>query len=137
MARFFISYAVYDRDLVERLEGVFTGRGHTVFVDRGEVVAGPSWAETIRDAIETADAFIVLVSGGSLSRDFAVSAEVGAAWERRKRIVAIETSDATAATSLPLPRSDYAVVRANGLSDSQLADAILERAKTEAVSSAS
>ncbi len=103
-----------------------------MFVDRGVVAAGSSWAETIRDAIETADVFVILVSGASVSRDFPVSAEVGAAWERRKRIVAVETSDAAA--SLPLPRADYKVVCANGLSDSQLVDAILDSVRTVASS---
>lgn len=137
MARFFISYTIYDRDAVERIERALTERGHTVFVDRGVVAAGSSWAETIRDEIEKTDAFMVLVSGNSLSRDFAVSAEVGAAWERRKRIVAVETSDASAAVSLPLPRADYEIVHANGMSDSQLVDAIAECAKAGSVSQAS
>ncbi len=137
MARFFLSYTVYDRDLVERLEHGLTSTGHTVFVDRGTAPAGSSWAETIRDAIEKADVFIVTVSRDSLRRDFAIGAEVGAAWGRGKRIVAIETSDVSATDSLRLPRADYVVVPAKGLSDSELVAAILEKVKTEAISPAS
>jgi nucleoside 2-deoxyribosyltransferase len=137
MARFFMSYAYSDRDLVERLEHALVSQGHTVFIDRGEVPEGSSWAETIRDAIEKADAFVVLVSKDSLRHDMAVSAEVGAAWARGKRIVAIETSDVDAATALPLPRSHYSLVHANGLSDSQLADTILKYVKAEAINPAS
>jgi hypothetical protein len=137
MASFFLSYTMYDRDLVERLEHALTSAGHKVFVDRGVVAAGSSWAETIRDAIENTDVFVVIVSRDSLSRDSAVGAEVGAAWGRGKRIVAIETSDVSVTDSLRLPRADYEVVPAKGLSDSQLAAAIVERVKTEAISSAS
>jgi nucleoside 2-deoxyribosyltransferase len=137
MAKFFLSYTVYDRDLVDRLEQALTSSGHTVFVDRGTAVAGSSWAETIRDAIEKADVFIVIVSRNSLSRDFATGAEVGAAWGRGKRIVAIETADVSATDSLRLPRADYEVVPAKGLSDSELAAAILEKVNAEAIISAS
>ena len=85
MAKFFVSHTIYDRAFVDRLERILESRGHSVFVDRGEVAAGSSWAETIRDAIENADAFIVLVSQPSLSCDYAVAAEVGAAWGRGSR----------------------------------------------------
>jgi hypothetical protein len=137
MARLFLSYTFYDRDLVERLENALASAGHAVFVDRGEVADGSSWAETVRDAIEKADAFIVIVSRDSLSRDFAVGAEVGAAWGRRKRIIAVEASDVSVADSLRLPRGDYEVVSAKGLSDSGLAAAILAKFKTDATSAAS
>jgi hypothetical protein len=137
MASLFLSYTLYDRDLVERLEHALTSAGHTVFVDRGTVAAGSSWAETIRDEIEKADVFVVIVSRDSLSRDSAVGAEVGAAWGRRKRIVAVEVSDVSVADSLRLPRSDYEIVSAKGLSDSELAAAILEKARTDATSAAS
>src|SRR5437764_15250864 len=110
MASLFLSYTLYDRELVERLEHALTSAGHTVFVDRGAVAAGSSWAETIRHGIEKADVFVVIVSRDSLSRDSAVGAEVGAAWGRRKRIVAVEVSDVSAADSLRLPRADYEVV---------------------------
>jgi hypothetical protein len=129
-----MSYAMDDRDVVERH---LVGKGHTVFVDRGAVSAGSSWAETIREAIDKADAFIVLVSRDALDHDFAVSAEVGAAWARGKQIVAVETSEVSAGTSLPLPRSGYKLVRAKGLSDDQLVDAILQNIKTEAINPAS
>src|SRR5271170_1419199 len=118
MARLFLSYTFHDRELVDRLDQVLRSAGQTVFVDRGKVAAGSSWAETIRDEIEKADAFIVIVSRDSLSRDSAVGTEVGAAWGRGKRIVAIEASDVSVADSLRLPRADYEVVSAKGLSDS-------------------
>jgi hypothetical protein len=137
MSRLFLSSTFYDRELAELLEDALTSAGHTVFVDRGAVAAGSSWAETIRDEIEKADVFVVIVSRDSLSRDLAVGAEVGAAWGRRKRIVAIEASDVSVADSLRLPRADYEVVSANGLSDSELAAAIIEKAKTDATSAAS
>jgi hypothetical protein len=137
MARFFLSYTAYDLDLVERLEKAFKTAGQTVFVDRGAVPAGSSWAEAIRDEIEKADAFVVIVSRDSLSRDSAVGAEIGAAWGRRKQIVAVEASDVSVADSLSLPRADYEVVSSNGLSDSELAAAILKKVKTDAASAAS
>jgi len=137
MAKIFFSYSVYDRDYVEQLERVLENNGHTVAADRGEVPTGSSWAETTRDAIEKADVLVVLVSQGSLSSDAAVGAEVGAAWGRGKRIVAVETSNVSAASSLGLPRADYEVVSAKGLSVDQLAAAILEKAKAAASSAAS
>jgi len=135
MAKFYISYTAYDRDLAERLECLLASRGHKAFVDQGATVAGATWAETIRNEIDAADAFVILASGASVGGDFALGAEVGAAWERRKRIVAVETSDT--GVSLPLPRTDYKIVRASGLSDTQLVDAILESANAAAPSPAS
>jgi hypothetical protein len=132
MANFFLSYSVPDRDHVERLERALEEKGQTVTMDRGEVPEGSTWADTIRDAIGRADVFVVLVSQESIARDLAIGAEVGAAWGRGKRIVAIETSDATAAGSLGLPRADYEVVSAKGLSDAELATAVLEKARLAA-----
>jgi nucleoside 2-deoxyribosyltransferase len=137
MAKLFLSYTFHDRELIDRLDQALKSAGQTVFVDRGKVAEGSSWAETIRDEIEKADAFIVVVSRDSLSRDSAVGSEVGAAWGRGKRIVAIETSDVSVADSLRLPRTDYEVVSSKGLSDSQLVAAILEKANTDATSAAS
>jgi hypothetical protein len=128
MAKFFLSYSFNDRDYVERLERALENKGHTVTTDRGEVPDGSTWAETIRDSIEKADVFVLLASGDLISRDFAMDAELGAAWGRGKRIVAIETFDFPAAKSLSLPRADYEVVPAKGLSDDELAAAILEKA---------
>jgi hypothetical protein len=132
VAKIFLSYSMYDRDYVERLERALESKGHTVTPDRGEVSVGSTWAETIRDAIDQFDVLVVLVSQESLGSDAAVGAEVGAAWGRGKRIVAIETSDVSAASSLRLPRADYEVVSAKGMSDDRLATAILEKASTAA-----
>ena len=134
MARFFISYAMYDRDLVEQLERDLSAHGHTVFVDRGKTAAGSTWAETIRDAIENADIFVIIVSQDSLDRDSAVGAEVGAAWSRGKRIIAVETSGVSALTSLRLPRADYEILHATGMSDSEITAALLQKARARATS---
>jgi hypothetical protein len=134
MANIFLSYSAHDRDYVEQLERALEEKGQTVTMDRGKVPEGSSWADTIREAIENADVFVVIVSQESIGRDFAMDAELGAAWGRGKRIVAIETSDVSATSSLSLPRADYEVVSANGLSDDELAAAVMEKSRLAATS---
>lgn len=65
----FLSYAHADRVIARRLAAALAKRGYTVWWD-GLIEGGESFAKSIRDALEAADAVVVLWSAKSVESDW-------------------------------------------------------------------
>jgi len=63
----FISYARSDRDFADRLRSALTDRGRTVWFDEDDIAPGEVWNERISSAIESSDAFVIILSPDSVS----------------------------------------------------------------------
>lgn len=80
----FLSYAHDDRVTAQRLAAALAGRGYTVWWD-GLIEGGAQFAKTIREALEAADAVIVLWSKTSIESDW-VRDEAAQGRDRRRLV---------------------------------------------------
>ena len=80
----FLSYAHDDRVQAQRLAAALADRGYTVWWD-GLIEGGAQFARSIRDALEAADAVIVLWSKASIESDW-VCDEAAQGRERRRLV---------------------------------------------------
>ena len=80
----FLSYAHQDRVQAQRLAAALAGRGYTVWWD-GLIEGGAQFARSIRDALEAADAVIVLWSRASIESDW-VCDEAAQGRDRRRLV---------------------------------------------------
>lgn len=60
--KLFISYPSDQKDLAERLRLALESEGHDVFIDRAELKEGEPYHEMLREAIESSDAMVFLVT---------------------------------------------------------------------------
>ncbi len=65
--KLFISYPSDQQDLAERLRLALEAEEHEVFTDRSELKEGEPYHEALREAIESADALIFLVTPRSIA----------------------------------------------------------------------
>lgn len=66
----FISYSHADKDFVERLAAGLIKRRHNVWLDRWELRAGDSLIQRVQDAVEKAEALLVVLSKDSVESDW-------------------------------------------------------------------
>lgn len=66
--RVFLSYAQRDSGAVDEMAYVLEQRGLSVWLDRSEIAWGESWVARIRNAVEAADTFVLVVSQASPDR---------------------------------------------------------------------
>jgi hypothetical protein len=86
--RVFISHATDDTLIARRVYRRVVRAGCDAFLDVVSLRPGDVFADVIRRNLQTADEFVVIVTPRSLTRAF-VWAEVGGAWMREIRMVAI------------------------------------------------
>ncbi len=88
----FISYSSKDkwiaRQLARLIESAGARLGIRTFLDEKDIQGGESIPETIREALEHCDEFLILLTPHSINRPW-VLIELGAAWGQRKHVVAI------------------------------------------------
>lgn len=101
----FISYSHLDREFAVRLREALRARGKSAWLDETEIHGGTRWSDALERAIQTADAFLFVLSPHS-----AASRECGAELEHaltlNKRILPLRAAD-TPIESLPPGLSDY------------------------------
>ena len=61
----FTSYSRRDTAIVEKFVSALTQAGLKIWIDREDILAGNSWRVQIVEAIDTCDAFILMLSGNS------------------------------------------------------------------------
>ncbi len=86
--RVFISHATADKWLATTLCEKIEATGATTFRDDRDINGGDDIPDTIRKAIDAADEMVVLLTPNSVNRSW-VLMEVGAAWHREMRILAV------------------------------------------------
>lgn len=84
--RIFISYARYDTDEVKHLYDRLFEEGLRPWMDVEDILGGELWEPAIRDAIRSADFFLVCLSSNSVNRRGMIRKELGEAlkiWEEK------------------------------------------------------
>ena len=69
MGQVFTSYSRRDRETVDNIVGKLSQAGMSVWLDREAIKAGNSWRVQIVRAIDTCDAFLLMLSGNSAASD--------------------------------------------------------------------
>lgn len=82
----FLSYSRHDAAAMRSVQDVLREAGLSVWTDEGLEPGAPSWVAAIQEAIEQANAFVVLLSPAAKASTW-VSREIGYAEARGKRIV--------------------------------------------------
>ena len=83
--KLFLSYPSAERTLADRLALALEAEGHEVFFDRSDLAAGEAFHQRLRDAIQTADAMIFLVTPSSVAAGSYTLAELDIARARWRR----------------------------------------------------
>ena len=84
----FISHSGIDTWVAKQIARHIEAAGATPFLDEADVAAGEDFDESIREALERADEFVILLTPWALQRPY-VWAELGAAWVRQIPIVGL------------------------------------------------
>ena len=69
MPQVFTSYSRRDKEIVDRLVGELERAGLEVWIDRTDIHSGNSWRVQIVEAIDTCDAFVLMLSSNSAASD--------------------------------------------------------------------
>jgi hypothetical protein len=69
MGHIFISYSRHDLEVVDCLVGKIENAGMKVWIDRDDIKAGKTWRAQIVQAIDTCDAFVLMLSSHSAVSD--------------------------------------------------------------------
>lgn len=78
----FVCYAHEDRGLAEEIAQALTNDGHEVFIDANKLKVSGDFNEDIREAINSAERFIFLISRASMGRGKYPQTELGFAQQR-------------------------------------------------------
>ena len=87
MTRVFISYSRQDREFAEWIKDALTRAGIGAYLDVSDLEPGADFASAIRDAIQTADAVVAILSDSPIAGN--VGLEIGIAAGLGKRVVAV------------------------------------------------
>ena len=119
----FISHALVDQPLAERIaRGLTFGGRVRVHTDR-TLTAGENWRSELRRALETTHVFIVIGSPASAKSDFVLQ-ELGGAWALGKPIVVV-TPEGEVEWAPPLEQSAYKRVALTELEQPAFAESLL------------
>jgi hypothetical protein len=88
MSHIFISYSRRDTETVDRIAGSLTDSGLDVWIDRQDIKAGNQWRVQIVQAIDTSDAFVLILSPSSIASDN-VRKEIDLAQDSGRTIFAV------------------------------------------------
>ena len=88
MGRVFISYSRKDTETVDRIANVIQGAGLDVWLDRHNIRAGNEWRVQIVQAIDTCDAFVLMLSPNSAASEN-VRKEIDLAQDSQRRLFVI------------------------------------------------
>ncbi len=88
MTRLFISYSNQDREFAEQIQRTLSQVGIMTTLDDAEESSGSDVKSTIRDAVRTADALLLVASDKALSNN-SVMLEIGIARGLGKKVVAV------------------------------------------------
>jgi hypothetical protein len=83
--KLFLSYPSAERTLADRLALALEAEGHEVFFDRSDLPAGEAFHQRLREAIQSSDAMVFLVTPASVAPGSYTLAELDVARERWRR----------------------------------------------------
>jgi hypothetical protein len=118
----FISHAREDDQFAQRLTEMLKGQGVSAFSD-AEVAVGGDWGDHLRRAIDGSAAVLVLISRDAL-RSPGVLSEIGAALASDKPIISVVPPNQRVPHDMPAPIGRLPLLRADQMSDSEIAASI-------------
>jgi hypothetical protein len=92
MAELFISYAREDKEFVRRLHRALEAKGRKVWIDLESILPSAEWRQEIFEAVEAADAIVLIMSPHSATSKVC-SDELSHAIQNNKRIIPILRED--------------------------------------------
>ena len=131
MAGVFLSYAREDQEAVRRIHDLLVARGCELWVDWEGIEPSDQWMRSIREAIDRADAVLVVVSPDSLVSDVCRQ-EVEHAAAQNKHLVPVVVRDVDPAQVPPAVAELNWIFAREGTDDlEQAADAIVRAIGTD------
>jgi WD40 repeat protein len=131
MADVFISYAREDQELVRRLHEALVARGRELWVDWEGIEPSDQWMQSIREAIDGADAVLVVLSPDSAASEVC-QREVEHAVAQNKHLIPVVARDVDAAQVLPVVGELNWIFARDGADDlEQAADAVVRAIETD------
>src|SRR5512145_1535591 len=88
MGQVFISYSRRDTDIVDRIAASMQAAGLEIWLDRHDIRAGNEWRVQIVQAIDTCDAFVLMLSPNSAASEN-VRKEIDLAQDSQRRLFVI------------------------------------------------
>lgn len=88
MGQIFVSYSRRDTETVDRIVGEMKDANMDVWIDREDIKAGNQWRVQIVEAIDTCDAFVLMLSSSSAASDN-VRKEIDLAQDSGRKVFAI------------------------------------------------
>ena len=132
MSHIFISYSRRDSETVDKITTSLQQAGFNVWIDREDIQTGNSWRVQIVEAIDTCDAFVLVLSGNSVISENVQKEVILAADSHRKiMVVMLEPVKVPAEIRYPLAGLQFVDVAALGFEKSmeQLISALKEHQK--------
>lgn len=86
MSQIFFSYSRRDSEFVDKLIADLEARGVSIWIDRGEILAGESWRYSIVEAIRKCQVFIIVLSPDAVKSEN-VAKELTLAEQYDKRVL--------------------------------------------------
>src|SRR5262245_56241671 len=92
MGKIFISYSRRDVEMVDRIVGKMENTGMSIWIDREAIKAGNLWRTQIVEAIDTCDAFVLILSSSSAASDN-VRKEIDLAQDSGRKIFIVKLDE--------------------------------------------
>lgn len=128
MSKIFISFSNSDRAYAEQLSEALVTKSQEVMGNVAFAATHTTTRDELREAIQDADAFVVLVSDRSLQSNY-VRMEIGAAWATRKEILVVVLPNSTK-TAIPPTLQSAPTYDARHNSLARAADYIVQNLRT-------
>ena len=129
MTAVFLSYSRQDREFAEWIKSALTQAGIPTHRDIFELPPGEDFASAIREAIQTADAVVAILSDRAVSGN--VGLEIGMAAALGKKVVAVLAPDTKPDPALLRSIADSYVLDAANLKPTELGAAIRKALRGE------
>ncbi len=130
MTKIFISYSSSDHEYAQSLADELQKQNYDVWVDT-EVQPGSDWRTEITQALQSSDAFVMIVSPESIARRNSLI-ELGMAWGLGKTIVPVLAPGASISDmELPLALQETMVIEAKQSTPSEVASYVGSAMKDE------
>ena len=105
----FISYSRKDQEIVRNLQSALIEQGRQVWVDWTGIAPADDWLATIKEGIDSAQAFVFVLSPNSLQSAVSMTEEVRHAQQARKRIIPVVVADFSEAEAVHEPHKEVSV----------------------------
>jgi TIR domain len=121
----FISHAASDRDFVADLAGSLKERGFASFVSGSDVRARGKWLDILKEKVESADGFILVMPARKAPSSNNAFFEAGVARALGKSVVVVVPDlDEVDQSNIPVDLADTVIVDAAKKSLKSVADAV-------------